>query len=158
MRYSFLIDENILYHAVRGVDKHDKPDETAAEFVRSIARICHTLTIHRVLLDKYWRIIQKLKLERSSAAEALAFISMFLNNLSKRILEFSDLPELPAGVVVPTEDAEIVRAALITRPIIVTADEDLRASIMAHRSLGLRALGPKEALDLARQNLPDESH
>ncbi len=152
MRYSFLLDENIIYHAARGVDKHDNPDETAAELVRSIARICHGITIHKFLFDRYWQIVQKLKSHRSSASEALSFISLFMVNPAKRTLEYGDLPELPAGVQIPRKDADIVRAALISHPIIVTADERLRDAIKSQPMLGLTALSPKEALEFAKSN------
>ena len=157
MRHSFLLDENILYHAARGVDKFDRPDQTARELVRSIARICHTLTIHQVLFARYWRIVQKLKAEPASAPETSYFINALMNNYEKRTLEFTELPELPAGVVVPSKDTEIVRAALISRPIVVTADADLLDAVNSQRILGLRALDPTDALNFARQNLPDES-
>lgn len=156
MRHSFLLDENILYHAARGVDKFDRPDQTARELVRSIARICHTLTIHQVLFARYWRIVQKLKSEPASAPETSYFINALMNNYEKRTLEFTELPELPAGVVVPSKDSEIVRAALISRPVVVTADEELRNAIRDQPVLGLMALNPTQALDFVRKNPADE--
>jgi hypothetical protein len=156
VRYQFLLDENILYHAARGVDEHDNPDNTARELVRAIARICHTLFVHRVLFERYWNILQKLKTDRSSASEASFFINMFMKNLAKRTLDFQGLPELPPSVAIPAEDTHIVKAALISRPIIVTADDELRDAIRNQPALGLTALGPKEALDLVGTNPPAE--
>jgi len=152
VRHHFLLDENILYHAARLVDQHDKPDETAAELVRSIARICHRLAIHKVLVDRYWHILQKLISERSSAAEAVYFIKEFMTNVDKRTLDYSDLPELPAGIKIPRKDEPIVRAALISLPIVVTADRPLREAIRAQPVLGLTALSTKKALEFVKQH------
>jgi rRNA-processing protein FCF1 len=156
VRYQFLLDENILYHAARGVDEHDRPDKTAADLIRSIARICHGLTIHQLLLEKYWRILQKLRQQLPSASQALFFITVFMKNLAKRTLEYDELPELPAGVRIPRKDEPIVRAALISFPIIVTADEELRDAIRNQPVLGLTALNAKEALDFVRKNAADD--
>lgn len=156
MRYHFLLDENILYHAGRFVDERNRPDETAAQLVRSVARICHRLAIHKVLLDKYWRILQKLQQERSSAPEAVSFINLFMKNVDKRTLDYSDLPELPPGVAVPRKDEPIVRAALISHPIVVSADRDLREAIRSQPVLGLTALSPREALHFVQTHPLDE--
>ena len=151
-----MLDENILYHAARLVDQHDKPDDTAAELVRSIARICHRLTIHSVLLDKYWDILQKLLRDRSSAGQAIFFINVFMKNVDKRTLDYSDLPELPAGVRIPRKDEPIVRAALISLPIVVTADRPLREAIKVQPVLGLTALSTQKALEFVKQHPAEE--
>lgn len=52
---------------------------------------------------------------------------------------------------IPKEDHYVVRAGLISRPTIVTDEEDLRDSINEHWGvLGLRAITPAEALELAK--------
>ena len=156
MRYHFLLDENVLYHAARLVDEHDRPDETAAELVRAIARICHRLTIHRVLFDKYWDILQKLLRDRSSAGQAIFFINVFMKNVDKRTLDYSDLPELPAGVRIPRKDEPIVRAALISHPMVVTADRPLREAIRRQPVLRLTVYSPKTALEFVQQHPVEE--
>lgn len=149
MKQNFLLDENILYHAVRGVDKHDNPDATSAELLDSIARICHRIAIHTTLLERYYGCIQKLRRERAPAFEPVKFITDFIKNTAKRNLEFGDLPELPEGVEIPEEDKLLVRASLISHPAVVTADSELREAIKAGPGLDLKALSPREALELS---------
>ena len=111
---------------------------------------------HQVLFGKYWNLLQELKTDRSSASEASFFINMFVKNLAKCTLDLQDLHELPPSVAIPAEDIHIVKAALISRPIIVTADDELRDAIRNQPALGLTALNPKEALDFVETNPPAE--
>ncbi len=153
MKHEFLLDENVIYHAVRGVDAQDRPDTTAAELIGAIGRICHVITIHTITLDKYWDALQRLLREPPRAFHPVRFIKEFMNNSEKRRLEYDELPKLPPGVTIPRKDEWIVQAALISRPIVVTADDGLREAITkAEAILGLSALDPHEALDFARQN------
>ena len=62
MRLSFLLDENILYHAIRGVDLHDRPDDTATRLIHAIVGACHSLVIHEVVRVRYIKILDRLKL------------------------------------------------------------------------------------------------
>ncbi len=151
MRLTFLLDENVLYHAIRGVDRHDKPDTTAAELIESISRICHRILVHQCLLDRYNRALRKLRDYPPRSNEAQAFVVGLLHNTFKRgSVENCELPPLPPGVQIPSEDAEIVRAALISKPILVTNDSKLRDSVIAHsEALGLRAMSAQEALNFA---------
>lgn len=156
MRYSFLLDENVLHHAVKGVDQYDNPDETAGELIRALVRVCHTIAIHLVLYEKYLKHLQELFRVRPPHQEPLIFVNQLMKNAAKRTLEYSDLPELPAGVGIPRKDIPIVRAALISRPIIVTADGELRESIKRQPILGLTVLSPKEALDFVKRHPVNE--
>ncbi len=49
MKHKFLLNEMLIYPAVKGVGEKDYPDSTAAELVRLIGENCHTLVAHRVL-------------------------------------------------------------------------------------------------------------
>ena len=75
-----------------------------------------------------------------------------MTNVDKRTLDYSDLPELPAGIKIPRKDEPIVRAALISLPIVVTADRPLREAIRAQPVLGLTALSTKKALEFVKQH------
>ncbi len=152
MRYHFLLDLNILHHAVRGVDEHDNPDPTAGELVLAVARICHRITISTTLLQEYYNRLQALRWVRPRFLDPLFFINQLIKNSSKRALEFDDPPQLPPGVVIPQEDVSLVRDALVSHPIIVTADEELREAITSQPALGLMALSPKEALEFVRKH------
>ena len=151
MKHRFLLDENILHHGIKGVDRHDNPDFTAATVLRLIAVNCHTIVINRELLSRYWTHLQELFRERSPYFQPAFFVREFLQNSEKRSLEYDDPPELPSGVTIPSEDTHIVRAALVSRPFIVSADEGLREAINAQAVLGLKALSPNEAVELASE-------
>ena len=55
------------------------------------------------------------------------------------------------GKGLPKEDRDVVRAGLISRPIIVTEEKKLRDSFNQRRDvLGLTAITPAEGLELAK--------
>lgn len=77
------------------------------------------------------------------------FLIEFIHNSEKHLWELSEPPALPPGVAIPQEDIFFVRIALISHPLVVTADEELRAAINSQPVLGLKALSPTEAILLA---------
>ena len=155
MRLTFLLDENILYHAFRGVDKHDQPDLAAQELVAAIAKICHGICVHPCLSERYHTVFKKLREHPPRSSAAVRFLKELLHNSSKRGYEVGDLPTLPEGVELPREDEEIVCAALISKPVFVTADDELKDAINnQHDKLGLEALDASKALALAESEKP----
>lgn len=150
MKHSFLLDENILYHAVRGVDRRDRPDTTSAELLLRIAENCHHICLDQQLLTRYWRHLQRLVDEPAPAFQPLNFILEFLHNSAKAHVDYHEPPDLPDEITVPREDTYVVRAALLTKSVLVTADDELRNSVNNQGELGVRALTPSEALELAR--------
>ena len=151
MKHRFLLDENILYFAIYGVDEHDRPDRTSTELVRRIGANCHRIVVNNFLHRRYWVPINKALTEgrRPKAMEPVTFIVQLQMNSEKWSLELDDCPELPAGVAIPNEDIDIVRLALLAQAQIVTGDGRLRAAVNSAPVLGLRALTPSEALTLA---------
>ena len=151
MKHRFLLDENILHHGIKGVDRHDNPDFTATTVLRLIAANCHTIVINRDLLSRYWTHLQELFRAPAPVLQPVFFVREFLQNSDKRALEYVDPPELPTGVTIPAEDIHIVRAALVSRPVIVSADEELVEKINAQPPLGLEALNPNDAIGRASE-------
>lgn len=154
MRQTFLIDENILYHAIRGVDKHDKPDSTAADLIEAIGRICHVIVVHPILIQRYQTALKKLREHPPRSEEVKYFLKQLLYNNLKRTCEYEELAPLPAGVQLPSEDRDIVQAALISHPVVVTADSELEDAIKSHPALGLRAMDTHKALEFAKSERP----
>lgn len=152
MRHIFLLDDNILYHAIRGVDQQDNPDDTAARLIQTIIKVCHSLVIHDVVRVRYIKILDRLKQERSRFLSPSYVFKQLLQRADKRTLQYDDLPALPAEVKVPRKDEYLVQAGLISHPIIVTADDKLRGAIRNQPALGLTALSPQEALDSMGEN------
>lgn len=151
MKHRFLLDENILYFAIYGVDEHDHSDSTSTELVRRIGANCHRIVINNLLRQRYWVPINGAIREgrRPKAMEPASFIVQLQMNSEKWSLELSECPELPAGVGIPAEDVDIVRLALLAQTKIVTGDGKLRTAVNNAPSLGLQALTPDEALLLA---------
>lgn len=151
MKHRFLLDENILHHGIKGVDRHDNPDLAATAVLRLIGANCHTIVINLELLSRYRTQLQKLARERAPVFEPARFVRELLHNSDKRSLEYNEPPELPSGVTVPPKDAHIVRAALVSKPLVVTADEDLWRSINTQQELGLTALTPPETIPFVEE-------
>lgn len=126
MKQTFLLDENILYLAIKEVDEHDRPDTTAAQLLRLIGQNCHRITSDHQLGKRYYRHLDRLLGAGKFHLQALSFIKQILHNSAKSLIEVQEPPELPEGVVLPKEDMHIVRAAMISHPLIVTADAELK--------------------------------
>ncbi len=151
MKHNFLLDENILYHAVRGVDEHENPDHTATELLFLIAKNCHRITLSTELLPRYWHHLKRLVREPAPALQPVYFMTQFIKNSAKAAVEYSNPPELPAEVRIPAEDVHVVRAAMMVNAVVVTADGELREAINSQPALQLRALNPAEAIELAKE-------
>jgi hypothetical protein len=151
VKQTFLLDENILYLAIKEVDEHDRPDMTAAQLVRLIGQNCHRITGDQQLRKRYYRHLEGLLGGGKFHLHALLFIKQILHNSAKSLTEVQEPPELPEGIVVPREDTHIVRAAMISHPLIVTSDAELKDRINSQPVLGLQALTPREAIGIAEQ-------
>jgi hypothetical protein len=150
VKHRFLLDVVILYHAVRGVDQYENPDLTAATLISLIGKNCHTVVADKVLAGKYDPHLRRLW-GKPSLQYGASFITELRYNSSKFFIEGADPPELPTGVKVPREDEYVVRAALISQPLVVTAEKKLLKAINTQPTLGLRAVSPSEALELAKE-------
>ena len=158
MRHKFLLDENILYHAIRGVDRLDEPDDTATRLILTIVQVCHSLVIHNDLRAVYIRKLNELKHVRPRHLPPAYLFNQLLNRSDKRTLEYEDLPALPEGCSdIPRKDRYLVRAALISHPLFVTADEDLYTALKNHPELGIEVLWPHEALERAQEQADDDT-
>lgn len=154
MRYQFLLDDNVLYHAIRGVDRHDRPDDTSARLLITIVEVCHSLVIHQSLRVRYLRIIERLRYERPPHLEPAYLLNQLLVRADKRTLEYDELPAVPEQWRIPTEDVFLVQAALISHPLLVTADEPLHDALKAHPESGIQVFWPVEAIERAKE-IPD---
>ena len=68
------------------------------------------------------------------------------------VWEHENPPALPANNLIPAEDVEVVRAALISHPKFITADRELREAINRCEALHLTAMEPADALVLAQDS------
>jgi len=78
-----------------------------------------------------------------------SFSTQLVKNSLKIVWENENPPALPMGSIIPAEDIEVVRAALISHPKFITADRELREAINSCEALHLTAIRPAGALILA---------
>lgn len=152
MKHRFLLDLNIIYHAVRGVDKYDNPDQTCAELLRLIGQNCHKIIVNGYLIGEYLSRLEELFRTKAPALPPIYFVQQLLFKAEKFSQETGALPAIPSHVSLPREDIEIVRSALVSRPILVAADGPLCDAVNKSASLGLLAMSPDSALGLARDS------
>ena len=151
MKHRFVLDVMVVYFAIEEKDDRGEADQTCAELIRLIGANCHSIMVDRVLADKYWAHVGKLFGKPPLLTPTSFFITQVLANSSKLIRENAEAPELPAGVDVPREDEYVVRAALISNSIVVTAERKLLNAINSRAAdLRLKAVTPAEALELAK--------
>ncbi len=151
MKRRFLLDENVIHHAIKGVDEHDNRDLTSAELVLLIARNCHSITLNRFLHDRYVVHIRNLQAVKSGVLQPVFMLNQLVLNPTKAVWEHDNPPGLPEGCDIPAEDVDVVRSALISHPIFVSADENLRRAINNCEALHLQAVAPHEALKTAQE-------
>ena len=141
----------MIYFAIEEKDDKGEADETCAELIRLIGANCHSIIVDRVLADKYSSHVGELAAKPPLLTQASLFVTEVLANSSKLIRESAEAPELPPGVHVPREDEYVVRTALISKPIVVTAERKLLNAInLQVADLRLKAVTPAEALELAK--------
>ena len=152
MKHRFLLDMNIVYYAVKGVDENRRPDGTCVDLFRLIQLNCHTMRMNDEVLARYKEHLAWLQRDREAVVESLRLVISLFQNSQKAVVEPVDPPSLPPGVEVPQNDKYIVRAALVSRPTVVTSDNALKRSITENAAtLGFSAVSPAEALELAKE-------
>ena len=153
----FILDENILICAQRGINEFNEKDSTCANLVNSIIRICHTIVVDVGLHSRYQSQLnaprhqpigigpQFLSVLRAAMQTAGKFDGLARPNAPP----FPEESSIPQG----SQDdlAVTVRLAVETRAILVTTDvpliQDLGSSGV-HATYGLEVLTPQENLDL----------
>jgi hypothetical protein len=153
VKHKFLLDENILHFAVKGINERDERDETSIELVRRIATNCHRIVLNEFVRTCYWKQLNKMRGPRdgSWATERISFVNSFIRKAEKLSFEANEYPELPVAVIVPAEDIEIVRITLVAEAKLVTGDAGLRAALHRYPQLNIRALHPADALPFAAE-------
>ncbi len=140
---------NILYYAVGGVNESGERDLTCTELILLIGKNCHRITMSNELIGRYQEHLRWLEQKTSPVLPALSVLNQLILNSDKVVWEQGEPPEIPPAVQVPEKDTYVVRAALISRPLVVTCDNALKDAINDHPQLNLRAIHPVEALPLA---------
>jgi hypothetical protein len=151
VKYHFLLDENVFHFAIKGVDAHGNPDLTCTQLLLLVSRNCHRIIISTFLLKRYIGHLESLKHAPPGVLQPAFVLTQLIHNSAKIVPQYDNPPHLPANHGIPTEDVEVVRAALISRPKFVTADEELREAINHCGALQLNAIDPPAAILLAEE-------
>lgn len=151
MKHSFLLDENIFYHSIKGTDLHGNPDLAAMQLVVLIATKCHSIRYNRFLLERYLGHLSSLANDRTKLLEPVFFQRHFFSNPLKAVIETAAPPHLPKNANIPNEDKDVVRAALVSHPKFVTNDPTLQRAINDCEALHLVALTPLQAMEFASE-------
>lgn len=158
MKYKFIVDENIFYCAIRGVDEHDEKDTSSARFLANLLKNCHKIYLDKECNSRFQKIILP-KIERISNIESVLpgmdlLIQEIVHTQEKINWDFSDSMQLPEEETIPRKDLYIARCANRFSARIVTLDEEFRKKINTHAYLknnGVTALKPEEAIPLVME-------
>ena len=145
----------VLYFGIKDEDAARQPDKTCANLIDMIGRNCHRIVVDKAMNGKYESHLTELLAQPQYQIRVLRLFANVVYNPEKFFVETSEPPEIPASAVdaIPKEDHYVVRAALISHPMIVTDEEKLRNRINAHSDvLALKAISPAEALELAKES------
>ena len=143
----------VIFFAIKGENAQQQRDRTCADLLQLIGQNCHSLIADKTISRKYDSRLSEFFSQPQYQTQAALFLADVVYNPKKFVIETSEPPEIPSGVVgsVPHEDRYIVKAALISHPIVVTDEVALLNAINRnHELLGLKAITPSEALELAK--------
>jgi hypothetical protein len=143
----------VLFFAVKGENAACEHDETCAALIQLIGQNCHRIVVDKTMREKYLGRLAELFGKPQYLTPAVFFLTNIVYNSTKFIIETNDPPDVPTVAFqgIPKEDHYVVRAGLISHPIIVTDEKHLRVSINEREDLlGLKAITPAEALELAK--------
>lgn len=153
MKHRFLLDMMVVFFAVKEENATPQRDETCANLIQLIGQNCHSIVVDKIIRLKYEQRPGEFLGQPRYQTQALLFLADVVYNSQKFVIESSSPPVIPPDLVghIPHEDKYVVEAALTSHPIVVTDEERLRNAINGnHALLGLRAVTPAEALELAR--------
>ena len=149
----FILDENVIILAQKRENDRGEKDRTCYDLLDQIIKICHPVVVDLILWRKYERQLGLLP--------ANAIIPPHLAGVLKSPtlpagkLEFQrDAPQFDEETTIPLgsqDDVEIVRLAVATGAILVTADRPLRDHLEAAgipKIYNFQVVSPADALNL----------
>ena len=144
----------VIFFAIKEENAQQQRDKTCANLIELIGQNCHSLVVDKTMNAKYDSRLSEFFRQPHYQTQAALFLADVVHNPQKFFVEASAPPEVPPVVAghIPREDHYVVKAALISHPIVVTDEKPLRDAINEHRSLlRLTAITPAEALELAKE-------
>jgi len=158
MKYKFIVDENIFYCAVRGVDEHDRKNLSSARFLVYLLKNCHKIYLDKECNSRFQKSILT-RIQRISKTKPVLpgmdlLIQEIIHTSEKIIWDFSDSPQFPEEEHIPRKDLYIARCANHFSARIVTLDREFREKINDHAYLGSKgviAIRPEDAIMLVME-------
>jgi len=159
MKHKFIVDENIFYCAIRGVDEYDNRDTSSARFLAYLLKNCHKICLDRECNKRFEKTIQTKLGNISKTEPVLPEIDLMIQNIihtsEKIIRDFSNSGEFPDDEKIPRKDLYLARCANYFSAKVVTLDMEFRGAINANSFLkerGIEALDPKNAIPIVKNN------
>ena len=154
MTQRFILDENVVILAQLEQNEQGEKDSTCLELITRIIRICHTMVADPRLWRQYFH---QLNLPRNFEPHLGLRLLRVLTNAAQRAdkmdTRHQNAPSFPEESSVPQgsqDDVPLVRLAVETGAILVTADASLREDLNhcgVQEKYHLRLLSPSQALD-----------
>ena len=151
----FILDENVVILAQRGLDEYDNPSPVCSDLILQIVDICHPIVMDDVLLVK---IFDQLNHPGYHHPELGPFLIRILSDaltipekvdgLGHTAPSFDEEGLIPPG---SEDDTYLVRLAVESGAILVTADGALRDDLVScgiESTHGLTVVSPEDALGL----------
>jgi len=143
----------VVFFAIKEENAERQRDRTCASLIDLIGQNCHSVVVDKTISLKYDSRLSGFFGQPQYQTQAMLFLANIVHYPQKLVVEASEPPEIPASLIgkIPHEDHYIVKAALISHPIVVTDEVALLNAINRnHELLGLKAITPSEALELAK--------
>ena len=150
----FILDENIVILAQRGLDEYDNPNLDCAALVHQIIDICHTIVVDDTLWDRFDEQLNHLAYQPAGQGPVLLRVLWNalarpgkVDGLGHTAPPFNDEGSIPPG---SSDDTYLVRLAVETGAILVTTDRPLREDLQTsgiQSAHGLTVVSPEEALE-----------
>jgi len=143
----------VVFFAIKEENAQQQRDRTCANLIELIGQNCHSLVVDKAMNEKYDKRLSEFFSQPQYQTQTALFLANVVHNPQKFVIETSAPPEIPPSVLgqIPHEDRYLVKAAMVSHPIVVTDERRLRNAINhKHALLGLKAITPCEALELAK--------
>ena len=155
MTSRFILDENVVILAQRGLDENDTPSLVCADLVQQIIDICHTIVVDDVLWDKFEHQLNRPGYHDPQLGPHLILVLRNALTIPEKVTglgrtspAFDDEEAIPPG---SRDDTHIVRLAVESQAMLVTTDGSLRedlASSGIQSTHSLTVVSPEEALHI----------
>ena len=154
MTQRYILDENVMILAQKGENDQGQRDNACLDLITRIIRICHTIVLDSILIEKYYRQLNSLREnEYQIGPQILSVLNNAFRTEGKIELRQtpSPFPEEESIPVGSRDDKPIVRLVVESRAALVTTDAPLRDGLNScgiQENYDLDIYAPEEALKL----------